>query len=112
MKFIILFCLTTSALASDKIFKIKDQSVIVSNENGIMANRDCIKSKSTCSAYVTARKFAQTKVQSSGKNPHSVKCKDILKGEVVIGIVEAGNENSFCLFPDQSVISCSSLNQF
>ena len=45
-----------------------------------------------------------------GKNPGSVLCKEILKMDVVFMKDLSGNENSFCLFKDKSMISASSLS--
>ena len=44
-----------------------------------------------------------------GKNPGSVLCKESLKMDIVFMKDLAGNENSFCLFKDKSMISASSL---
>lgn len=112
MKYLILFLISTHVFATDTIYRIKDRSVIMSQENGVIANRDCFKNKSSCQAWKQASKHAKDKHHSSGKNPWAEKCKHVLKGEVVIGTDESQNENSFCLFSDQSVISCGSLGQF
>jgi hypothetical protein len=44
-----------------------------------------------------------------GKNPGSVVCSDVLRGEVQIGTDPQGDEQSFCVFNDGSLVSTGSL---
>jgi len=44
-----------------------------------------------------------------GKNPGAVLCKEVLKMKIVYLKDMSGNENTFCLFNDNSMISSSSI---
>ncbi len=47
---------------------------------------------------------------AGGKNPGSVLCRKILKGEVILGQDLEGNTDSLCRFKDGSFTACSSLS--
>lgn len=47
---------------------------------------------------------------AGGKNPGSVLCREILKGEVILGQDLEGNTDSLCRFKDGSFTACSSLS--
>ncbi|MFZ4713057.1 MAG: hypothetical protein ACOYL6_05080 [Bacteriovoracaceae bacterium] len=112
-----LFCLIllsqTKVWAKGRTYKIQGQYYHVQFSKGITASPRCFKTES-CMAMNEARKLKGTKKNSSinGKNPLSLLCKDRLNSKVVVGSNEEGEEVSFCLFPDQSVISCASLGEF
>ena len=62
----------------------------------------------SCLALKKEREFREVPVPpellEGGKNPHSVKCKEVMKGQVVIGLNENKHQQSFCLFEDGSYL--------
>jgi hypothetical protein len=69
--------------------------------------------QSPCDALKKSNKVSFKTLEKNallgGKNPGSVLCKENLKMDIVFMKDLAGNENSFCLFKDKSMISASSL---
>lgn len=57
-----------------------------------------------------AAKFALSKEKrAGGKNPGSVLCHQFKGASVIVAVDAAGNQQSFCVFPDKSFISTASL---
>lgn len=55
-----------------------------------------------CEALKVGREFGQEPIPSEwlkgGKNPFSVRCSKVMKGEVLIGFDKDDNQNAFCYF--------------
>ncbi len=103
---------TTKAHAEISIYKMGERflSFEVISEENILINESC---KKKCLAYKSLSALSFKSIQSSdlegGKNPGAVLCKKILSSQVLYLKDLNGNENSFCLFSDQSIISNGSL---
>lgn len=86
------------------LYEDKEQNLLYSNE--------CRKSK--CDALKLTKNLNWKNVADDatlgGKNPGAVLCKELLKQTIVYMKDLSGNENTFCLFKDNSVISSSSLS--
>ncbi len=69
--------------------------------------------QSSCDALKKTKKVSFKQLDKNallgGKNPGSVLCKEVLKMDIVFMRDISGNENSFCLFKDKSMLSASSL---
>lgn len=72
--------------------------------NGDLISKEC----KDCMASKLKPKYARVKI-TGGMNPGAVLCKKALKSEVVIGVDKEGNQQSFCLFKDKSMVSTGSL---
>lgn len=108
---LLLLLVSTSLSAKEHLYRVGEKSYLMVYKDGVLANRDCFKVE--CQAFTAARatKKQQLQMSISGLNPNSLRCKHLLKGEVIIGFDSAGNEESFCQFPDGSLISCQSLTR-
>jgi hypothetical protein len=109
--FLLLFLFSSLSFAgAPSIYSIGELSIAFAEVDGLKVNRGCLEKK--CLALERGRKFRTSKVSKKdldgGKNPHAVKCKTLLGGEVVIGLDRRGNQQSFCQFSDQSYL----LNSF
>jgi putative hemolysin len=51
-------------------------------------------------------------IAPGGANPGAVVCNQVLKGIVVMGVDEKGNENSFCKMPDGLLIDSGTLTYY
>jgi hypothetical protein len=77
-------------------------------QDQFLINRSCI--KGDCQAYLAFKNngIINEKINLSfGKNPGSVWCSKKLKGTVLIGVNDFGDQQSFCQFQDNSFISTS-----
>ena len=75
--------------------------------NGLVVNLSC---EESCIALEKSKVIInQSKLNlNGGKNPGSVACKDVFKSRVVMLKGEKGQQ-SFCLFPDGSLLSTKSI---
>lgn len=89
-----------------KYFRIGEILFAFSEVEGVVVNQSCENKK--CMAFTQARKFVNSSVPSSllkgGKNPFTVKCKEILKGTVIIAQDMKRDEQSLCAFSDGSYL--------
>lgn len=98
----------------EEIWKSGDHfiSLIREDNTHFLYSENCKNKK--CAAIIKTKNVSlkrddKTIHDSSGKNPGSVICKKIFN-QVVFYLKDIqGNENTFCLFPDKSFISSSSL---
>lgn len=93
------------------LFSLHTPTQIMMSENCF--NDDMSLEKSTCDAAQALKNTKSLLIHSSafsgGKNPGAVACGIGLKKEVVILKDSKNNENSFCVFDDQSMISAIDL---
>lgn len=84
--------------------------LIRNEKEKLLFSSECKKKK--CDAFSKTEKivYDPSKISNSGgKNPGAIICKDILNQNIIYLKDMHGNENTFCLFPDKSFISTSSL---
>lgn len=83
-------------------------------------SKSCLKNRTTCTALIQLKKLRNLKLHSSnekildnagGANPAASVCL-FLEGKVRWTYDADGNQNSFCLFSDGSVISAGTLQYF
>lgn len=88
------------------IYRFGSTRVIFHSKDSYIVNRSCVDQK--CMALSLAKKFQDNHVSpgllAGGKNPGAVKCKELLKGKVIIGKNKKGDEQSFCFFSDESYL--------
>jgi hypothetical protein len=107
MKLLISLFIISSVFASEKlILSVGDLHIQFKNVDGFYINGSCADKK--CEAFKKAQSFDKKEVSpdllSGGKNPASVKCKTMMNGKVVIGKDTQGNQQSLCLFSDDSYL--------
>ncbi|MDD4975705.1 MAG: hypothetical protein PHY93_15215 [Bacteriovorax sp.] len=87
----------------------------VESSTRALVSANCLDSIEKCKAIMakkTPKKITITQAQlSGGKNPSSLLCSLGHHGEVVVLQDSKGNENSFCLFADHTMISASDLDR-
>lgn len=86
---------------------VKDES------SGAMVSENCLQNKKTCEALKAIAQKKKVKLsesdRSGGKNPGAVVCKKEYAGEILILKNNAGEENAFCKFKDNTQTSASEL---
>lgn len=77
----------------------------------LTVSADCLKTDGSlqCDATAGLKDLSWKKRKKGDQNPGSALCQDQLKGTVVVGKDSAGDENSFCRFPDGSMVDGGSL---
>lgn len=80
----------------------------------ILISKSCYNRK--CDALkilkiISFKKINSTKLEG-GKNPGSILCTDIAGAQIIYLRDLNGNDNSFCQFKDQSMVSASTLSTF
>lgn len=107
--FVALFC-QASAVAADWRIGTTYFKSVEDPSTGWSLSPGC---NSRCEAWVAAKsaaKFALSKEKrAGGKNPGSVLCHEFKGASVIVAVDAAGNQQSFCVFPDKSFISTASL---
>lgn len=109
--FIIFFSAKT--FGSMEIWKNGDQffEFIRFDNSGILTTANC--EKKECEALKILKTISFKNLSSEkfwgGKNPGAVLCHEIKTAQVVFLRDLSGNDNSFCRFPDKSMISSGSL---
>lgn len=82
-------------------------------ETKALISLKCAESKSTCQALKAVKNPKKTRFHADeltgGKNPTSLLCSKSFKGEVLILKDAHGNENSFCKFPDLTLVNANDL---
>lgn len=106
---------------SFKSWKIdgKNTMFVINSRKVLTVNRQCgdvIPQRNTSFGCMALRELHYVSMQDldendllGGKNPGSVLCKKSAKGTVVFGKDHFGNLNSFCVFPDSSMVSNDTL---
>ncbi len=113
MKILLLNLFILSSFATEEIWKMGDAflSFERSETDKSLYSTNCKVKK--CQALDALKKVSMKKINSDdllgGKNPGAVICHKIDKARVVILKDLDGNENSFCLFEDKSMVSSSTL---
>lgn len=107
MKIFLIFLLTTSVFAAEKrFFSVGDMLIKFEEVDGFYVNGACVDKK--CEAYKKAKTFQKKTVSPEllmgGKNPSAVKCKELMKGKVVIATDREGHQQSLCHFADDSYL--------
>ncbi len=105
---IICFVFMTNLSFASKvlIYRFGTLKVGFVEEDGFRVNKGCKEKK--CQALIQALKFKDAQLApdllQGGKNPSSVKCKQLMGGKILIGLDENGNEQSVCRFSDDSYL--------
>jgi hypothetical protein len=104
--FCFLFVISFSFAREVIIYRFGTMSVGFVQEDGFLVSKGCKEKK--CQALVKALQFKDAQLPAEllrgGKNPSSVKCKELMGGQVLIGLDEKGNEQSACRFSDDSFL--------
>jgi hypothetical protein len=110
----LLFALT--ALAADlpktEFSFLQGKFTFVTDEaNKLTVSSDCLKEDGSlkCDATSGLKNLSWKKRKKGDENPGSALCQKQLKGTVVVGKDAAGDESSFCRFPDGSMVDSGSL---
>lgn len=120
--FLSIFC--SSAFAADfskQIWSLKDDHYLfnLESKSQILISESCLNENtnlenSKCEAAQAFKYKSSLDVDSKefagGKNPGAVACTIGLKKKIVILKDSKDNENSFCIFDDQSMISAINLH--
>lgn len=81
------------------------------NATGELISKSCLSKK--CEATKVLKKISFKKIDSAkfsgGKNPGAVLCHELKNTQVVFLRDLNGNDNSFCMFSDKSLLSSASL---
>ncbi len=98
---------------SEEVWKVGDTYLALIARGHLLYSESC--ENFSCEALKVASKLSlknlKTLNTSGGKNPGATLCAEHLK-EILVTLKDLrGNENSFCLFKDQSFISSHSLYQ-
>ena len=84
-------------------------------EKRITINNVC-KTNKKCMALTTLKSLSMSAVAatdlSGGANPGPILCEQQAKGKVVMGLDPNGNQNSFCIFSDGSIIDNGTLTYY
>jgi hypothetical protein len=120
-KLTIIFALfaTTTAMADGTRtkFMIRGKWVEFHNDPAkrLTISSDCVAQTGEllCDAHAALSKAtrAGTDVRqfSYGSNPGTVVCRQMLKGSIVMGSDKAGGQNTFCAFPDGSLLDTGTI---
>jgi hypothetical protein len=108
MKILFIICLLLNFSAfssSQEFFKFGNISIKMNFNKGVYLSSDC--DLMNCEAKKGMEQIGSIKIESEdlagGKNPFSVKCTKYLKGTVLVGLDQSGNELAFCKFSDGSM---------
>lgn len=92
--------------SSFKTYHIGNLMVIFHKIDGNWVNKSCV--DNDCQALAMGKKYRESNVPvellRGGKNPFAVRCKTVMKGNVLIAVDKKGNEQSLCHFPDDSFL--------
>lgn len=90
----------------------KKKELCLHDAEKVLVSKDCETKKCEALKSFHQKKFKAvsmtTKELLGGKNPSTLLCKKI-NGKLILGISELKHEEYFCVFPDKSYISTSSL---
>ncbi len=115
--FVLLFSI--GALAETQSLLVGDKKVEFEKNDKLklIISKSCLKAKSkfSCEAFLATQKASFNFIKKDlkgGKNPGAQICRLQLKGSIVYGVDENHNENTFCVFKDNSMISNGSLHYY
>jgi hypothetical protein len=108
--------LALTAFAADlpkSEFRFKQGKIafVTDESRKLTISADCRKADGSlkCDATAGLKQLSWKKRKKGDHNPGSTLCEKQLKGTVVVGQSESGDENSFCRFPDGSMVDSGSL---
>lgn len=111
MKFLFLILITFNVYAFEEIFKLGDHFLpfIVMNNKHIVISKNCKHLK--CDAIKILKKISYKHIPTNngGMNPGSALCNSIPNSKNIVLKTLSGNEQSFCMMKDKSMISTGSL---
>lgn len=113
---VLMVMLSTQTHAYEEVWKLGDHFLAMEKNEAkkILISKSCV-SKS-CEALQALKKVSLKSISSAkfsgGKNPGAVACTESVQGKIVYLKDLNGNENTFCVFPDKSLVSTSSLAVF
>lgn len=111
---LLIILVSISVGANEVIWKAgkKFVSLYEDKKKNLLYSSACVKSK--CDALEKTKKLSWKDMREDatmgGKNPGAVLCKEVLNQKIIYLKDLSGNENTFCLFSDNSFISSSSLS--
>lgn len=116
MKFLLFLSLfaASSVQAETEIWKMGDRFFELTRDQktNALISKNCV-SNNNCSASKFIKKVSFKKLQpslfSGGKNPGAVLCHESKDADIIFLKDLKGNDNSFCLFNDKSMVSASSI---
>jgi hypothetical protein len=115
IKILLLLTSFTMSVERTQIWREGDvfHPFLIESETKALISKKCVESPDGCEALKAVKtklKLNFTEAQlAGGKNPSSLLCSIGHKGEVLIFKDAKGNENSFCKFPDLSMIRANDL---
>src|SRR5262245_37358074 len=105
-----------SSESSTERFRVfgKSREFVKEQDKKLLISEDCRKSEGefACDAFKALARASLAKVTKRlrrGINPGGVICREI-GGELAMGLSEQGDENLFCQFADNSLVSAGSLH--
>lgn len=103
---VFLFAMSSAFAEAILVYRVGNFHVAFVKIDGLVVNQSCADKK--CLAYKKGIQFKSATVPNEllhgGKNPQAVKCKALLGGKVLIGRDPLNNEQSFCVFSDDSYL--------
>lgn len=98
---------TLAAHASDiEVYRFGTTIVAMKQVEGFLVNKSC--DVPSCQALKKGKEFGDADLEEEwmvgGLNPFSVRCTKLMGGDVVVGADNKGNQQSFCLFKDDSYL--------
>ncbi len=110
---IILVFLSLSAFAQTEVWKMGNRFFEFNHDekSGLLISKNCMEKNCEAKKFLKKVSLKNMSVQkfSGGKNPGAVLCHEDQKAEVIYLKDLKGNDNSFCLFKDKSMVSSSSI---
>lgn len=99
--------LLVSPAEAGVVWKIRDQvlDVVPCPNKNCYISRVCLEKKNSCDAlkaYTFPKKGAYT-----GPNPGSPVCRKEFSGKILVATDAEGNQEGFCVFPDETLLSLS-----
>lgn len=108
------FVMSMQLQAQEVVWKYGNVFINLFNdkETNLIYSKSC--KESSCEALSKTNKINWNDLKDDsllgGKNPGAVLCKEVLNSDIIFLKDLSGNESTFCLFKDKSVISSSSLS--
>ena len=111
---LIIFAMLFSASAyssneKSEVYKIGKEFYKFKTYKGSVISSHCLKKGAKCVALETIKNPPKVKFNkgdfNGGKNPGAVTCKKFKNTYVIIAKDRSGNQQSFCVFKDKSMVS-------
>lgn len=114
-KIIILYSVVlTPVFAETEVWKLGGHNLVFTRDekNSLLISKSCESKDCIANSFLkkVSYKSLSSEKLSGGKNPGAVLCHESKIGEVVFLQDAKGNDNSFCLFKDDSMVSSSSIS--